>query len=116
MTTDAERLPPSLKEFVHSEKWTFAKTMPDWPHEYLVRERVDPDLFVALVRHIRERGYEGHFYRKAITYFAEGGKIYWTMGGPVEETIIINRCREEDSYENRLEAGTLPEDTVQEGE
>ena len=42
--------------------------------------------------------------------FEEDGLLYWTMGEPVEETVIINRCKEEESYENRLRAGTLPED------
>jgi hypothetical protein len=34
--------------------------------------------------------------------------VYWTMGAPVNETTIVNRCRSEDTYENRLLAGTLP--------
>lgn len=84
--------------------------MPEWPHEYLVRSKVDEDLFVQLVEHIRAHGFEGRFYNKPITYFAEGGMIYWTMGAPVEETVVINRCRAEDSYESRRKNGTLPED------
>ena len=104
------RLAPELRDFIDRETWTFAKTMPDWPHEYLVRERVDEDLFVAMVEHIRAYGDEGRFYKKRITYFADNGMIYWTMGAPVEETIIINRCKEEDSYENRKRNGTLPDD------
>jgi hypothetical protein len=39
----------------------------------------------------------------------DGGLVYWTMGAPLEETIIINRCRKENSYEYRLLKGTLPE-------
>ena len=36
-----------LRDFADRETWTYAKTMPKWPHEYLVRERVgDEDLFV----------------------------------------------------------------------
>jgi len=31
------------------------------------------------------------------------------MGAPVEETIIINRCKKENTYEVRLANGTLPE-------
>lgn len=81
-----------------------------WPHEYLVRDRVDCVLFKALVRHIRQHGFEGRFYKRALTYFAEDGLLYWTMGAPIEETTIINRCKEEDSYENRLRNGTLPPD------
>jgi len=86
-------LPKELCEFVNNEEWTYAKTMPIWPHEYLVRERVDENLFVQLVQHIRAHGYEGRFYDKPITYYDEDGFVYWTMGAPIEETIIINRCK-----------------------
>jgi hypothetical protein len=82
--------------------------MPKWPHEYLVRDRVDVELFVALVMHIREHGYLGHFYRREITYFDEGGLAYWTMGAPIEETTIINRCPKEDTFEERKRRGELP--------
>ena len=104
-------LPSALQQFIDSTQWTFAKTMPEWPHEYIVRERVDEELFVQLVCHIRANGYEGKFYRKSITYFDKGGMVYWTMGAPLGETIIVNRCRKEDSYECRLLKGTLPEST-----
>ncbi len=101
--------PQELRTFVDKQKWTFAKTMPKWPHEYIVRERVDQALFEQLVWHIRTHGYEGKFYRKTITYYDKAGMVYWTMGAPIEETTIINRCRKEDSYEYRLINGTLPE-------
>ena len=103
-------LPGVLREFINSSQWTFAKTMPEWPHEYIVRERVDSYLFEALVRHIRKHGFEGHFYQRVLTYFAEDGLLYWTMGEPIEETTIINRCKEEGSYENRVRNRTLPHD------
>jgi len=104
------RLSPELKAFVDETSWTFAKTYAKtWPHEYIVRDRVDEELFLSLVRHIREHGYQGWFYRKPITYFDEDGMVYWTMGAPVEETIIVNRCTKEQSYEYRLEHDTLPE-------
>jgi hypothetical protein len=101
-------LPQELRDFVNREKWTYAKTMPEWPHEYIVRDRVDEGLFVQLVEHIRAHGYQAHFYRKEITYFDEGGLVYWTMGAPVEETVIINRCKKESSYEYRMAHETLP--------
>ena len=94
--------------FIETEKWTYAKTMPKWPHEYLVRERVDERLFLQTVEHIRNFGNEGKFYSKTITYFEDDGLLYWTMGAPIEETTIINRARKEDSYEVRLKNGTLP--------
>jgi hypothetical protein len=97
-----------LHDFVNGEKWTYAKTMPKWPHEYIVRERVDENLFVKLVQHIRANGYQENFYKKKITYYEEDGLLYWTMGAPLSETIIINRCRKENSYEYCLINGTLP--------
>jgi hypothetical protein len=103
-------LPDELRKFIDSSQWTFAKTMPEWPHEYIVREQVDESLFVELVRHIRQYGFEGRFYERVLTYFAEDGLLYWTMGAPIEKTTIINRCKEEGSYENRRRDGTLPHD------
>ena len=102
--------PLDVKAFVDQQEWTFAKTYAStWPHEYIVRDRVDEHLFVRLVQHIRACGYEGHFYSKRITYFDDDGMVYWTMGAPIDETIIVNRCREEQTYEYRLMHGTLPE-------
>jgi hypothetical protein len=104
---DPTLFPVDLRDFVDSAKWTFAKTMPEWPHEYIVRERVDEELFVTLVQHIREYGYEGKFYSKTMTYYDEDDRVYWTMGAPLDETIIVNRCKKEDSYESRLRNGLL---------
>jgi hypothetical protein len=83
--------------------------MPKWPNEYIVRKNVDEASFVKLVMFIREYGYEGRFYNKPITYYDFENRTYWTMGAPIEETIIINRCRKEDTYESRLAEGRLPE-------
>ncbi|MDO8722517.1 MAG: hypothetical protein Q7J31_09860 [Syntrophales bacterium] len=95
-------LPDALREIIDSSQWTFFRTMPEWPHEYIVRERDNEKLFLQLVHHIRANGYEGKFYWTSITYYDDGGLVYWTMGAPLEETIIINRCRKENSYEYRL--------------
>ena len=105
---DAVTFPQELRTFVDEQCWTFAKTMPEWPHEYIVRERVDQALFEELVSHIRAHGREGRFYARVITYYEEAGLTYWTMGAPLRETTIVNRCRTEDTYERRLEAGSLP--------
>jgi len=109
MNNSTERLPEELQCFVNEENWTYAKTMPKWPHEYLVRERVDQALFEHLVDHIRSNGYEERFYSKKITYLEDDGLLYWTMGAPLKETTIINRCRKEDSFDYRMRNGTLPE-------
>jgi hypothetical protein len=98
----------SQKNFINNAIWTFAKTMPDWPHEYIVKRDVDENLFIETVRHIREFGYPGSFYQMPITYYEEQGQVYWTMGAAIEETIIINRCKKENTYAERLKNGTLP--------
>ncbi len=99
---------PHIKVFLTQVKWTYARTMPDWPHEYIVRTKVDESLFVEMVQHIREHGYQGFFYKRPITYFDEDGMTYWTMGEPLDQTVIINRCIKENTYEERLKKGTLP--------
>lgn len=100
--------PAELRAFVDEQLWTFAKTMPEWPHEYIVRGRVDEELFERVVVYIRTHGVEGRFYERVLTYYEEAGRAYWTMGAPLHETTIVNRCRSEDTYERRLASGTLP--------
>lgn len=62
-------LTENLKNFVRNESWTYAKTMPEWPHEYIVRRKVNEFLFIELVGYIRENGYQVAFYDKSLTYF-----------------------------------------------
>ena len=104
-----ERFPYELKLFIDCNSWTYAKTIPEWPHYYIVRDEVANILFVKLVEHIRHNGSPGSFYKEIYTYFEEDGLIYWTMGNPIKETTIVNRAIKEDSYESRLKNGTLPE-------
>ena len=105
-----ESFSPELRGFVNDQEWVFAKTYADtWPHEYLVREQVDENYFVALVEHIRANGYLGYFYKKEIIYYHEDGQVCWTMGAPVDETTIINRCRLDQTYEYRLAHDDLPD-------
>lgn len=106
----SHRLSEHLTDFISQCEWTFAKTYADtWPHEYIVRNRVDESHFVELVTLIRAHGYEERFYDKLITYFEQDGMVYWTMGFPIEKTIIVNRCRKEQTFRERLKNGTLPE-------
>ena len=107
---EVKGFPPELKQLINNAKWTYAKTMPEWEHYYIVRDKVDEVLFVRVVEHIRYYGYQGAFYNKTYIYFEEDGLIYWTMGNPVDVTTIINRTRKENSYEERLKNGTLPKE------
>jgi len=98
-----------LKDFIKNSKWIYAKTYAaTWPHDYILRDRVDEDLFIQMVKHIRRFGYKGPFYKKKYTYFEEDGYVYWIMGAPIEETTGINRYTKENTYEYRLKMGTLP--------
>jgi len=74
--------PQPLRNFVDRETWTYAKTSPKWPHEYLVRERVgDESLFVQLVEHIRSEGYKGSFIlrRLALSAILVGLRCLYTF-------------------------------------
>ncbi len=87
--------------FITNRRWRFAKTMPQWPHEYTVRNwDPDEDAFEEMVRWIRDHGEVRKWYpnpAKAFhynhTYLDHDGWQYWTMGNPVAETTVINRAR-----------------------
>ena len=72
-----DNLPEKLRDFINDSTWIFAKTYAKtWPHEYVVRDRVDEGMFVEFVKHIRAYGYLGKYYNKDITYFALWVKSY----------------------------------------
>ncbi len=85
-----------IKAFIARERWTFAKSMPTNPHEYVVRKQVAVEAdFVRFALHIREHGYRMKFKGWLYTCFDVDGFRYWTMGNPIEITTIINRARNE---------------------
>ena len=51
---------------------------------------------------------DGRFYSQVRKYHHEGGKVYWSMDDTPEETNLINRCDEAQTWEARLAAGSLP--------
>ena len=92
-----------LKRFIADSEWIFAKTYAaTWPHEYIVQERVDVDLFRELAEHIDMQGYDRNFYSTKVTYWDYEGYTYWHM------EYIINRCVEADTYHRRQADGRLP--------
>jgi hypothetical protein len=103
--------PDDVRHFVESTAWTFAKTYAaTWPHEYVVENPENSEMIFAVARHIFEHGTEGRFYSQIRKYHHEGGKVYWSMDDTPEETGLINRCSEAQTYEARLAAGTLPKE------
>ena len=87
-----------FKEFISTRSWRYAKTMPQWPHEYATRRFDDPHqeqaVFEEAVAFIRANGERRKFEPtgKISVYLDIDGRQYWTMGAPIEETIIINRA------------------------
>jgi exonuclease III len=78
-------------QFAESVTWTVARTMPENPHEYIVRARVDSDTFDCAVRFIRERGRMEVFAEMPYKVLYLGDRKYWTMGAPLSGTVIVNR-------------------------
>ena len=84
-----------FKEFVKSRRWMYARTMPQCPHEYTVREW-EPEKqqeFEESAILIRENGKSELFYSKIHIYYYSDGWKYWTMGAPIPETTVINRAK-----------------------
>ena len=107
-----------IKQFIDSAHWIWAKTYADsWPHHYIVKDKVDNNLFLKFVLHIREFGEWELFYNMPLKYFEEDGIVYWTMVPkdtdpkwyPPENEDIINKCPVESTYKIRLREGTLPD-------
>ncbi len=81
-------------DLLHDAPFRFAKTMPNIPHEYTRRKDWPSESsFEWVVRFIRENGVQEKFGRKTFTYLYANGFKYWTMGSPVDRTILINRAK-----------------------
>ena len=65
-TLTMNELSDLLKQFIAGSTWIFAKTYAEtWPHEYIVQERVENDLFLELAGHIDTHGFESNFTARA---------------------------------------------------
>jgi len=77
-------------------KYQFAKTMPETPHYYTLRQTwADQDQFKQVVQAIRDNGEAKQFGGRTYIYFYANGFQYWTMGAPLDKTILINRAEVE---------------------
>ena len=84
-----------LREMIARCQWTFAKTMPWAPHEYIVRGKcplTDED-FVYFVEMQRQHGTPEQWHRYNHPYLYIDDYKYWTMGAAMEETKVINRAK-----------------------
>lgn len=79
------------RDYIDAVRWQTSK---DGSHQYTVR-KWSPELdqtFVDFARFIRENGYIGVFMKRQYIYLDLDGFKYWTMGYPLDVTIIINRA------------------------
>ena len=81
--------------------WTFAKTMKDTPHSYIVRgKQLDEHDFQRAVRCIRAYGEPGKFFSRTNVYLVHpgAGHRWWTMGDTLAGTVIINQAPHDQVY------------------
>ena len=84
-----------LREMIARCEWTFAKTMPFAPHEYIVKERcpLSAEEFEYFVNMQREHGIRERWGKYNNPYLYVDDYKYWTMGAPLEDTTVINRAK-----------------------
>ncbi len=80
-----------VEEWCRSSFWQLASTMPYNPHEYVLREWTDRKNFQLVVLHLREHGIEYVFGKSEYVQYEADGAGMWTMGAPLEVTVLINR-------------------------
>ena len=84
-----------LRKMITRCEWTFAKTMPFAPHEYIVKERcpLSAEEFEYFVNMQREHGIRERWGKYNNPYLYVDDYKYWTMGAPLEDTTVINRAK-----------------------
>lgn len=100
-----------FQDFISRVDWVFAKSIPNWPHFYIVEEELDnSEAYAAARTFIRDHGYDGHFFDLEVRYYDLGEWTYWSspLAKPFEEQYMINRCRKEYTWDSLSKAGKLP--------
>ncbi len=83
-------LTEDFEKFINRNRWIFAKTMPEIPHYYIVKDSLsenDKKLFDEFDMFIRKNGYTMKYYSKQYTYFNIGDYRYWIIEN------ILNRAK-----------------------
>ena len=71
-----------------------AKTMPEFPHEYVVRTPENEASYVALFNLIVEHGVHEKWGGRRYQYFYPGdGWKYWRMTTDIRQSRVLNRAR-----------------------
>ena len=82
-----------IEGFIAGARWQYAKTMPQVPHEYSMREWNETEGFEAFLHYILHYGELRKEYRWKRIYLDVGGYYYWWMGAPIHRATVINRAK-----------------------
>lgn len=79
----------AIKNFIDTVVWTFAKTMPEIPHEYIVIDDYPEksESIKEFIQEIENDGYVNSFFDKEYKYLEIDGYKYWVIEN------IINRAK-----------------------
>ena len=91
-----------LRGYIARNKWIWARTYPTCPHEYIVRGKctLSDQEFVYFVECQRRYGRHERWGKYNNQYLYIDGYKYWTMGDLIPNTIIMNRQKLFDEYDN----------------
>jgi hypothetical protein len=92
MDEAAEIRENDIRKYIESVRWRESQ---DKSHSYTLHEWAPTmdRLFYSFANFIREHGYAAWYWGKQYTCFDVDGDRYWTMGAPLEDTILINRAK-----------------------
>jgi hypothetical protein len=83
-----------VHQLLEMQHFIFAKTRPNNPHFYtLAKNWNSREDFEFVVQFIRDNCTVEYFYKKPYQVYYLNGWKYWTMGFPLEQTILINRAK-----------------------
>jgi len=84
-------LPKEIEEFLNRGVFIFAKTMPEIPHFYVVKDNLndnDKKLFDEFAIYITKYGYTKMFYGKEYNYLEEDKYKYWIIENILNREVI----------------------------
>lgn len=104
VTSSRKKLPKPSKEeiararaYINSMKWKFAKSMPQWPHWYVLREWGSAREFDFVSRLIKKFGYPDKWGSRTKYSFVMGRFKYWVdedclnRGAPISNEEVKKR-------------------------
>ena len=80
------------RQFIAGAKWQYAKSMPQWPHEYTLRGWNDERAFEEMIHYILHWGESRKQVHWKRIYLDVDEHYYWWMGAPIREATVINRA------------------------